>query len=70
MNPDWRDSSHTHEWLNQTSAAALSRPAILERPQNMGIETRPMRPDQFAAFIRADTEKWGEIIRRSGAKAE
>jgi hypothetical protein len=29
-----------------------------------------MMPDQFAQFVRAETGKWGEIIRRSGAKVE
>jgi hypothetical protein len=37
---------------------------------SIGIETRPMTPEQFVEFIRAETGKWGEIIRRSGAKAE
>jgi hypothetical protein len=29
-----------------------------------------MNPDRFAEFIRTETAKWGDIIRRTGAKAE
>jgi tripartite-type tricarboxylate transporter receptor subunit TctC len=36
----------------------------------MGIETRAMTPDQFTEFVRAETKKWADVIRRSGAKAE
>jgi tripartite-type tricarboxylate transporter receptor subunit TctC len=56
--------------LSDTVGRALARPAIVERLQRIGIEPRPMSAAQFAAFIRAETEKWGDIIRRSGAKAE
>jgi hypothetical protein len=31
---------------------------------------RPVPPEQFAGFARAETVKWGDIIRRSDAKAE
>jgi tripartite-type tricarboxylate transporter receptor subunit TctC len=58
------------ERLNQTVQRALARPDIVERLQRIGIEPRPMSAGQFASFIRAETEKWGDIIRRSGAKAE
>jgi hypothetical protein len=36
----------------------------------MGIEMRAMTPERFTDFVRAETRKWAEIIRRSGAKAE
>ena len=58
------------ERLHQAAERALARPDIVERLQRIGIEPRPMSTAQFAAFIRAETEKWGDIIRRSGAKAE
>jgi hypothetical protein len=37
---------------------------------NLGIEARPMTPDQFAEFVRAENGKWADIIQRSGAKVE
>jgi tripartite-type tricarboxylate transporter receptor subunit TctC len=58
------------ERLNGAARRALGRPEIVARLRGTGIETRPLPPAEFAAFIRADTERWGEVIRRSGAKAE
>jgi len=56
--------------LNASVARALARAEVIERLRDAGIESRPMTPDAFAAFVAAETEKWSEIIRRSGAKAE
>src|SRR2546428_445549 len=56
--------------LSETARHALARSEVAARLQQIGIEPRPMSPAQFAGFIRAETEKWGDIIRRSGAKAE
>jgi tripartite-type tricarboxylate transporter receptor subunit TctC len=56
--------------LSETALRALARPEVVERLQRIGIETRPMTPEEFAAFIRADSDKWRNVIRRSGAKAE
>jgi tripartite-type tricarboxylate transporter receptor subunit TctC len=56
--------------LSRTVLGALVRPETLGRLHRIGIETRPMTPEQFAAFIAAESDKWGDIIRRSGAKAE
>jgi tripartite-type tricarboxylate transporter receptor subunit TctC len=58
------------ERLNAAAARSLERPGVMARMGNIGIEPRPMSPEQFAGFVRAETVKWGEIIRRSGAKAE
>jgi tripartite-type tricarboxylate transporter receptor subunit TctC len=56
--------------LNEAAIRALARPDAVSRMSAIGIETRPMTPGAFAEFIRGETRKWGEIIRRSGAKAE
>ena len=58
------------ERLNAAAARSLERPDVLARMGNIGIEPRPMGPEQFASFVRAETVKWGDIIRRSGAKAD
>ena len=56
--------------LNEAAMRALARPDAVNRMSGMGIETRMMTPEQFTEFVRAETRKWAEIIRRSGAKAE
>lgn len=56
--------------LNDAATRALTRPEVVGRMAKMGIEPRPMGAEQFADFVRAETVKWGEIIRRSGAKAD
>lgn len=36
----------------------------------MGTEPVTSTPDEFAAYIRQETAKWADVIRRSGIKAE
>jgi len=56
--------------LNDRASRALAHPEVARRAANLGIEARPMEPDEFAEFVRAENAKWADIIRRSGAKAE
>ena len=36
----------------------------------LGLEPTGGTPEQFAEYIRAETQKWGKVIRESGARAE
>ena len=56
--------------LNEAATRVLARPETIGRMEKIGIESRPMTVEQFTAFVRAETARWGDIIRRSGAKAE
>jgi tripartite-type tricarboxylate transporter receptor subunit TctC len=56
--------------LNEAATRVLARPETVGRMEKIGIESRPMTVEQFTAFVRAETARWGDIIRRSGAKAE
>jgi tripartite-type tricarboxylate transporter receptor subunit TctC len=56
--------------LARDATDALAQPESLRRLAALGIEPRPMSPPEFAAFIRRDTERWAEVIRRSGATVE
>jgi tripartite-type tricarboxylate transporter receptor subunit TctC len=56
--------------MSEMAQRAVTRPEVRERLFKIGIEPRPMNSERLAEFIRNDTRKWGDIIRRSGAKAE
>jgi tripartite-type tricarboxylate transporter receptor subunit TctC len=56
--------------LAERAARALAGGDTARRMAALGIEPRPLPPAEFAAFLRADSAKWADIIRRSGARAE
>lgn len=45
-------------------------PAVIARQREIGAEPRPLSPAEFEAFIRAENEKWREVVRLSGAKLD
>jgi tripartite-type tricarboxylate transporter receptor subunit TctC len=49
---------------------ALATPEMKERLASGGSKATPMSPHEFAAFIRADTERWAPAIKASGARVE
>ena len=59
--------------VNRIAADAtrlLELPDMKERLLTMGIEALATSPDQFGAFVRSEVEKWGTLVRDSGAKVE
>jgi tripartite-type tricarboxylate transporter receptor subunit TctC len=56
--------------LNTTIAKHLTAPDMRDRLLTMGGEFNPMTPEQFAAFIRAESVKWGEVVKKSGARID
>lgn len=59
----------TIQRLSEVAARGIARPEVVARLAKIGIEPRPMAPEKFAEFIRTETARWGNIIRRTGAKA-
>ncbi|HET6265048.1 MAG TPA: tripartite tricarboxylate transporter substrate binding protein [Usitatibacter sp.] len=49
---------------------ALAQPDVREKMLNLGAEPVGNRPEEFAAFIRGEAEKYAQVIRASGAKAD
>jgi tripartite-type tricarboxylate transporter receptor subunit TctC len=45
-------------------------PAGAARLRDLGSEPRPLGPAEFEAFIRAENEKWREVVRISGARLD
>ncbi len=56
--------------LQQETAKALASPALKERLLGQGAIPGGMPPAQFAAFITAETKKWGQVVKTSGAKVD
>jgi tripartite-type tricarboxylate transporter receptor subunit TctC len=51
-------------------ARALALPEVRERFVGQGAEPGGSTPDQFAAFIRAETDKWTRVVKVSNAKVD
>jgi tripartite-type tricarboxylate transporter receptor subunit TctC len=56
--------------LNAEFSRAAKDPEVVKRLADQGIEAMSMTPEQFAAFIRAETARWTEVVKISGAKAD
>lgn len=54
------------ETLYRAIAAALSKPQSVEKVRSLGAEVTVSSPGEFRKLIRADTEKWGAIIKSAG----
>lgn len=56
--------------LNAETVRILNLADVKERLQSLGFEVVADSPEQFAAFMRSETVKWGKIVRDSGAKID
>ena len=56
--------------LSKIAANALARPDVVARLSKIGIEPRFLGSDQFVDFVHAESLKWEDIVRRTGAKAD
>jgi tripartite-type tricarboxylate transporter receptor subunit TctC len=56
--------------LNADFITALNDPELRARLAELGLEVVTDTPEQFDEYIRAEIDKWAEVVRISGAKAE
>ncbi len=56
--------------LNTRIVAGLAAPDVKERLSAQGVELVGNRPEEFAAFVRAELAKWGKVVKASGARAD
>ena len=56
--------------IQQESLKAMSTPALKERLLSQGAIPSGMPPAQFASYITAETAKWAEVVKTSGAKVD
>ena len=56
--------------LQQETAKALATPALKERLVSQGAIPSGNTPAQFTQFIAAETKKWAQVVKASGAKVD
>jgi tripartite-type tricarboxylate transporter receptor subunit TctC len=56
--------------LREDVAKVLEAPDVVARIRELGSEPGAVFGNDFAAFMAAETKKWAEVIRASGAKAD
>ena len=56
--------------LNEAMVAVLRTPEMKEQLAKLGQEVAWSTPDEFALFLREETEKWRKVIAASGLKAQ
>ena len=54
--------------LHAETARALQDPELQQQFRSAGVEAAAMAPREFDAFIRAEHEKWGRVVRETGAR--
>ncbi len=45
-------------------------PSVRQSFANDGLEVTTGTPEQLATFLKAEIEKWGRMVRESGARPE
>ncbi|MGJ9416230.1 Bug family tripartite tricarboxylate transporter substrate binding protein [Massilia sp. CMS3.1] len=56
--------------LNAAILKALADPDVKKKFAEQGAEPHGEKPEQFAEFIRSETAKWGQTVKKSGATAD
>jgi tripartite-type tricarboxylate transporter receptor subunit TctC len=56
--------------LNAEIIKAMNRPDVKEAWAKQGAVPMPMTPAEFDKYLRADIEKWAQVVKVSGAKLE
>jgi tripartite-type tricarboxylate transporter receptor subunit TctC len=56
--------------LNEGTIAALAHPVVKERLEQFGAALVGSTPDELAAFLKSEMDKWGPVIREAKIKIE
>jgi tripartite-type tricarboxylate transporter receptor subunit TctC len=56
--------------LHKESVAALRSPDVAARLASDGAEVVAGTPEEFGAFLRAETQKWARVVKAAGIKPE
>jgi tripartite-type tricarboxylate transporter receptor subunit TctC len=56
--------------LSAELGRAIRDPAVNKRFVDVGWNVDPGTPEQLGALMKSEIERWGAVVRRSGAKAD
>lgn len=56
--------------LNTAVVRALNAPDVIKSIQNLGQTPAPSTPEEFSQQIRQEYERWGKVVKASGAKVD
>ena len=56
--------------LNRETAKALEAADVRERYAGMGVEPAPSTPEQAAAYLRSETDKYAKVVKAIGLRIE
>jgi tripartite-type tricarboxylate transporter receptor subunit TctC len=54
--------------LNAGLNATLRQREVIDRLKGLNVDFRENTPEEFRAFVAAETEKWGKVVREGGIK--
>lgn len=55
--------------LHREIVRAIGNPKLSQTLTNLGTQPVTNSPDEFRAFIKSETDKWGKVIKATGIKA-
>ena len=58
------------ERLNREINAGLADPAVKARLEQVATVPLILSPAEFGAYMAAEVEKWGKVIKRAGIRPE
>jgi tripartite-type tricarboxylate transporter receptor subunit TctC len=58
------------EQLNREIARIVKAPDVKERLERLGFDPVGNDPEAFGRYLRAESAKWGKVIKQSGARVE
>lgn len=56
--------------LSAELGKAMRDPAVNKRFVDVGFNVEPGTPEQLGTLMKSEVERWGVIVRRSGARAD
>jgi len=56
--------------LHEVTVKSLAKPEVKARFDALGTDVAPMNPDELAAFVRSEIEKWAKMAKAAGIQPE